>query len=78
MLTRLWQRLGEKFSYRRTGNVEFREITTDGDRVKVVIALEQIKATITLRLSPESAWLVGNKLIDEAHIASAERAEESA
>lgn len=74
MLTRLRQRISQALTYHRKGDVEFKEIKAEGDRVKVVITLESVGATIILRLTPESAWLVGNKIVDEAHAASTERA----
>lgn len=74
MLTRLRQRMIEALTLRRKGDVEFKEIKTEGGKVKIVIVLEDVGATIILRLTPESAWLVGNKIVDEAHTASTERA----
>lgn len=74
MLERLRKRIASLFTYHATGEVEFSKAEIDGTRVKMTMELKDIGATMILRLTPETAWLVGNRLIDAGHEASKNRA----
>ena len=55
------------------GEVEFKRATVEGDRVVMHLVVPSVDATLTFSLSPEAAWLVGNRLVDAGHEASENR-----
>ena len=74
MIERLRKMIRVAFGYHASGEVKFPDAEVDGTRVKLTIELGEGGTIIILRLTPETAWLVGNKLIDAGHDASKNRA----
>jgi hypothetical protein len=67
--------LSRIFGFHARGDrVTFSEAEVIDGNVQLTIELESINGRLTLALTPETAWLVGNRLVDASHEASADRA----